>query len=351
MSDSHKFAERDREAAALFGKSAREVGVRRIIYLGGLGADDAALSSHLASRHEVGKILRSSGVEVIEFRAAMIIGSGSISFEMMRYLTERLPLMIAPRWVTTRSQPISVGDVLHYLASALDLPHGDSHIYEIGGADIVTYRDMMLRYARLRNLRRNVITVPLLTPRLSSYWVRLVTPISSRLAQPLILGLRNEVIVRNNAARRDFPEIVPIGFDAAVSRALDRYGASGPDTTWFDAFDVRALPGTFTGAREGMLIDRKERIAAATPRQVASVFTQLGGRRGWLYGNSLWQLRGLLDYAFGGNWFATRSTKPDRPAPWRCGRFLARRRFGTRSPFAAEGRNEAPRQSVARVRR
>ncbi|MFY9740095.1 MAG: SDR family oxidoreductase [Candidatus Cybelea sp.] len=300
MSDSHKFAERDREAAALFGKSAREVGVRRIIYLGGLGADDAALSSHLASRHEVGKILRSSGVEVIEFRAAMIIGSGSISFEMMRYLTERLPLMIAPRWVTTRSQPISVGDVLHYLASALDLPHGDSHIYEIGGADIVTYRDMMLRYARLRNLRRNVITVPLLTPRLSSYWVRLVTPISSRLAQPLILGLRNEVIVRNNAARRDFPEIVPIGFDAAVSRALDRYGASGPDTTWFDAFDVRALPGTFTGAREGMLIDRKERIAAATPRQVASVFTQLGGRRGWLYGNSLWQLRGLLDYAFGG---------------------------------------------------
>jgi uncharacterized protein YbjT (DUF2867 family) len=300
MSDSQRFAERDRDAAALFGKSAREVGVQRIIYLGGLGADDAALSHHLASRHEVGEVLRSSGVEVIEFRAAMIIGSGSISFEMLRYLTERLPLMIAPRWVTTRSQPISISDVLRYLVSALDLPNGDSRIYEIGGADIVTYRDMMLRYAHLRGLKRKVVIVPFFTPRLSSYWVHLVTPISGRLAQPLILGLRNEVIVRDSAARRDFPEIAPIGFDAAVSRALDRYRASGPDTTWFDAFDVRRLPATFTGAREGMLIDRKERIANATPHQVASVFTQLGGKRGWLYGNAFWQLRGLLDRAFGG---------------------------------------------------
>ncbi len=300
MSDSHRFAERDREAAALFGKSAREAGVQRIIYLGGLGADDALLSHHLASRHEVGDVLRSSGVEVIEFRAAMIIGSGSISFEMMRYLTERLPVMIAPQWVTTRSQPISVTDVLRYLVSALDLPHSDSRIYEIGGADIVTYRDMMLGYARLRDLRRKIVTVPLLTPRLSSYWVHLVTPISSRLAQPLILGLRNEVIVRDSTARRDFPEIVPIGFDASVSRALDRYGAGGPDTTWFDAFDVRTLPATFTGVREGMLIDRKERISTASPQQVASVFTQLGGKRGWLYGKALWQLRGLLDCAVGG---------------------------------------------------
>jgi uncharacterized protein YbjT (DUF2867 family) len=300
MSDSSRFAELDRGAAALFGKSAREAGARRMIYLGGLGADDASLSHHLASRHEVGNILRSSGVEVIEFRAAMIIGSGSISFEMMRYLTERLPLMIAPRWVTTRSQPISVADVLRYLVSALDCSHRDSRIYEIGGADIVTYRDMMLRYARLRDLRRKVVTVPFFTPRLSSYWVHLVTPISARLAQPLILGLRNEAIVRDNTARRDFPKIVPIGFDAAVSRALDRYRASGPDTTWFDAFAVRTLPSTFIGAREGMLLDSKERIADATPQQVASVFTQLGGRRGWLYGNALWKLRGLLDRAFGG---------------------------------------------------
>ncbi|HTA55191.1 MAG TPA: DUF2867 domain-containing protein [Candidatus Acidoferrales bacterium] len=292
MSDSHTFAERDREAAALFGKSAREVGVPRIIYLGGLGADGAALSRHLASRHEVGDVLRSYGGEVVEFRAAMIIGSGSISFEMLRYLTERLPLMIAPRWVTTRSQPISVVDVLRYLVSALDLPHAQSRIYEIGGADIVTYRDMMLRYARLRGLKRKVVTVPFFTPRLSSYWVHLVTPISSQLAQPLILGLGNEMIVRDDKARREFSEIVPIGFGAAVSRALDRYCASGSDTTWFDTFEVRTLPARFAGAREGMLIDRKERIADATPQRVASVFTQLGGKRGWPYGNALWRLRG-----------------------------------------------------------
>ena len=275
--------------------------MRRIVYLGGLGAgDEAELSSHLASRHEVGNVLRESGVEIVEFRAAVIIGSGSVSFEMMRYLTERLPVMIAPRWVTTRCQPIAVYDVLLYLVAALNLPHGDSRTYEIGGADIVTYRDMMLRYARLRNLKRKVVIVPFFTPRLSSYWVHLVTPISARLAQPLILGLRNEVVVRDDAASRDFPQIRPIGFDAAVSRALDRYRTVGPETTWFDAFDVRGLPPDFTGAREGMLIDRRERIARATPPQVASVFMQLGGARGWLYGDALWRLRGLMDRAIGG---------------------------------------------------
>jgi uncharacterized protein YbjT (DUF2867 family) len=300
MSDSQSFADRDRDAAALFGRCARQAGVRRIVYLGGLGADEADLSRHLESRHEVGRILRSSGVETIEFRAAMIIGSGSISFEMMRYLTERLPVMIAPRWVTTRSQPIAVADVLRYLVAALDLPAGDSRTYEIGGAEIVTYRSMMLRYARLRNLRRTIVIVPFFTPRLSSYWVHLVTPISARLAQPLILGLHNETIVRDNAARRDFPQIQPIGFDAALTHALNRYHTGGPETTWFDAFAVRNLPASFAGAREGMLIDRRQRIANATPQQVASVFTQLGGQRGWLFGNALWRLRGLLDRAVGG---------------------------------------------------
>jgi uncharacterized protein YbjT (DUF2867 family) len=300
MGDSSQFAERDWDAAALFGRCAREGGVGRIVYLGGLGADDATLSRHLASRHEVGAVLRASGVETIEFRAAIIIGAGSISFEMMRYLTDRLPVMIAPRWVTTRSQPIAVNDVLRYLVAVLDLPRGDSRIYEIGGADVVTYREMMLRYARLRNLRRTIVIVPFFTARLSSYWVHLVTPVPARLAQPLILGLHNEVIVRDSAARRDFPQVAPIDFATAVTAALDRYRTTGPETSWFDAFDVRGLPATFTGAREGMLIDRRERTANATPRQVASVFMQLGGMHGWLYGNALWELRGLLDRAIGG---------------------------------------------------
>ena len=300
MSDSRDFSERDREAAAIFGKAAREAGVSRIVYLGGLGSDKPDLSHHLRSRHEVGNVLRESGVPVVEFRAAMIIGSGSISFEMMRYLAERLPVMIAPRWVTTRSQPIAVRDVLSYLVAALDLPATESAIYEIGGADVMTYREMMLRYAALRNLKRRVVVVPFFTPRLSSYWVHLVTPVPARLAQPLILGLRNEVVVRDDAAKRDFPAIVPMGFDAAVLRALDRYRATGPETTWFDAFDLRKLPAEFFGVREGMLIDRRERVSSASADDVATVFTQLGGKRGWLYGDWLWRLRGLLDRLVGG---------------------------------------------------
>jgi len=300
MGDSDRFAELDHDAAARFGRIARECGVKRIVYLGGLGSDDADLSNHLRSRHEVGTTLRESGVETIEFRAAMIVGSGSISFEMLRYLTERLPVMIAPRWVTTRTQPVSIRDVLSYLIAALDLPAGESRVYEIGGADIVTYREMMLAYARIRGLQRKVIVVPFFTPRLSSYWVHLVTPVSASLAQPLILGLHNETIVQDGAAARDFPQIVPVGFDTAVLRALDRYRTAGPETTWFDAFDVRGLPTNFMGVREGMLLDRRERTTPASPHQVAAVFTQLGGKRGWLYGDWLWRIRGYMDRGVGG---------------------------------------------------
>ena len=261
MGGARDFAERDREAASRFEKIARQSGLRRIVYLGGLGRDGAELSHHLRSRHEVGDVLRSGGTQVVEFRAAMIIGSGSISFEMLRYLTERLPVMIAPRWVTTRAQPIAIGDVLRYLVAALQLPGSESVIlYEIGGADVLTYQDMMQRYARLRNLKRKVIVVPFFSPRLSSYWVHLVTPVSARLAQPLILGLYNEVVVRDDAAARDFPKIVPVGFETAVLRALDRYRTLGPETTWFDAFDVRKLPVEFSGVREGMQLIDLERV-------------------------------------------------------------------------------------------
>ncbi len=300
MSDSSTFAQRDRDAAMRFGAAARACGVRRIVYLGGLGDDGAALSHHLRSRHEVGEVFFFIVIDTIEFFSVIIVGSGSVSFEMMRYLTERLPVMIAPRWVTTQSQPIGIRDVLRYLIAALGLPVRPSIVYEIGGADVLTYRDMMLGYARLRGLHRNVIIVPFFTPRLSSYWVHLVTPISARLAQPLILGLQNEVVVRDGAARRDFPQIEPEGFDAAVSHALDRYRTGSPETTWFDAFDLRRLPRNFSGVREGMLIDRRERVANASPQQVATVFTQLGGKRGWLYGNFLWKVRGFLDRCVGG---------------------------------------------------
>jgi uncharacterized protein YbjT (DUF2867 family) len=298
--DRHDFTRSDRLAAERFGAAARAAGIGRIVFLGGLGVDDdAQLSRHLRSRHEVGDLLRASTVPVIEFRAAIIVGSGSVSFEMIRYLTERLPIMIAPRWVSTRCQPIGIRDVLAYLVAALDLPP-EPRILEIGGSDVLSYRDMMLRYAAVRGLARTLLVVPLFTPRLSSYWVHLVTPIPASIARALIDGLHNEVVVRDDAARRAFPAIVPVGYDEALRRALDRYLTSGPQTTWFDAYDVRTLPGEFAGLKQGMLIDRRERSTTSSPRDVFRVFAGLGGRRGWLYADRLWYLRGVLDRLVGG---------------------------------------------------
>lgn len=300
MSSTKAFADADREAARAFGEAARRAGVKRIIYLGGLGNAGDDLSKHLRSRQEVGDVLRESGVPTIEFRAAVIIGSGSISFEMMRYLTERLPVMIAPRWVMTRCQPIGIRDVLAYLVAALDLPAAANRVCEIGGADQLTYREMMLRYAAIRGLKRALVVVPFFTPKLSSYWVHIVTPIPAKLAQPLILGLHNEVVVRSDAARRDFPSIRPIGFDEAVRAALDRYRSVEVQTTWFDAFGRRTLPRDFTGVAEGMLVDVRMRHARASAEDLARVFSSLGGSRGWLVANGLWRVRGWLDRIVGG---------------------------------------------------
>jgi uncharacterized protein YbjT (DUF2867 family) len=296
------FAEVDRAIASTFADAARDAHVGRIVYLGGLGVEGENLSPHLRSRHEVGAVLRRSGVPVTEFRAAMIVGAGSASFEMMRYLTERLPIMVAPKWVATPCQPIAIRDVLAYLVAELARANfaGKDEIYEIGGADVLSYFEMMMGYAAIRDLRRKLVVVPFFTPRLSSGWVHLVTPIPSRIARPLIDGLRSPVVVRDDRALHDFPEIHPIGFEEAVRRALNRYSTVGPETTWFDAYDVRTLPGNFTGATDGMLIDRRERHTSASRGAVFSVFSQLGGRRGWLYADNLWALRGRLDRLVGG---------------------------------------------------
>lgn len=296
------FASSDREAARIFAEAARAAGVRRIVYLGGLGVAGDDLSKHLRSRHEVGAVLASSGVVVTEFRAAMIVGSGSISFEMLRYLTDRLPMMIAPKWVSTLGQPIAVNDVLAYLADELRIERTSGIVLEIGGADTLSYHDMMQQYARLRGLKeRHILVVPVMTPRLSSAWIHLVTPIPGWIARPLVDGLVNEVIVHDDRARTEFPHIVPMPFADAVRRALDRYASpAGLETTWFDAFDVRTLPGTFNGITEGMLIDRREQQTKASTGAVAAVFSRLGGKRGWLYADALWEMRGVLDRIVGG---------------------------------------------------
>lgn len=302
MGSGEKFSHRDQQAAENFGRAARSAGVNRIIYLGGLGDSDSDLSEHLRSRQNVGDVLRSSGVPVTEFRAGVIVGSGSISFEMIRYLTERLPVMICPQWVFTRIQPISVNDALSYLVDGLKTPESIDEIIEIGGADVITYGEMMLGYARARGLRRYLLPVPVLTPRLSSYWVHLVTPIPAAIARPLIDGVRNEVIVCDDKAHHLFPQIEPVTYQTAVQLALSKLNAREVETRWSDALassmsDIQ--PFVFE-QREGMMIERREREVNAPPADVYRAFARLGGQHGWVYLNWIWRLRGTLDRLVGG---------------------------------------------------
>jgi uncharacterized protein YbjT (DUF2867 family) len=220
MSGSKDFEREDRQAATNFAGAAKKVGVRRIIYLGGLGDDaDPKLSPHLRSRHEVGKILRDSGVETIEFRASLVIGTGSLSFDLLKALTDRLPVMICPRWLSTPTQPIAVDDVLAYLLAAKDMPSGQSRIFEIGGTDVVSYGDLIREYARQRGLRRWLISVPVLTPYLSSLWLALVTPTAFEIGRHLIEGLKNPTLVRDLKALDVF-SIRPMSIRQAIQKAL-----------------------------------------------------------------------------------------------------------------------------------
>jgi uncharacterized protein YbjT (DUF2867 family) len=219
MGSSGSFEDADRQAARNFGEAAKAAGVGRIIYLGGLGSTDEALSPHLRSRHEVGRILRESGVPVIEFRASIVIGAGSLSFEMIRSLVERLPVMITPKWVRVTAQPIAIDDVLAYLLAALTLPIAESRIYEIGGADQVSYADLMRSYARQRGIRLRMISVPVLTPYLSSLWLGLVTPLYARIGRKLIESIIHSTVVRDDAAQSTFA-VRPMGVEEAVRRAI-----------------------------------------------------------------------------------------------------------------------------------
>ncbi|MEO8196484.1 MAG: SDR family oxidoreductase [Thermoanaerobaculia bacterium] len=297
-----EFARRDREAAAAFGAAARSAGVGRIIYLGGLGDPATALSHHLRSRQDTGVALGEAGVPVTELRAGVIIGSGSLSFEMIRYLAERVPIMICPRWVFTRTQPIAIRNVLDYLVAVLGSSASTGTTIEIGGADIVTYGEMMTGYAEARGLRRWLLPVPVLTPRLSSLWVHLVTPIPAVIARPLVLGLKNEVVVRDATARRLFPEIEPIGFRAAVRLALAKLDAGEVETSWSDALvsSQGDRPIVRLENREGMILERREMRVAATPERVFAAVSRLGGRTGWLYMDWAWRVRGALDRLVGG---------------------------------------------------
>ncbi len=299
MGTTGSFEELDRQAAENFGVAARAAGVQRIIYLGGLG-EQPGLSAHLRSRQEVGDRLRAHGVPVIELRASIIIGSGSLSFEMIRALVERLPVMVMPRWVRVMAQPIAVTDVLAYLRAALSLEINDSVTIEIGGPDRVSYGELMREYARQRGLRRWMIPVPLLTPRLSSLWLGLVTPLYARVGRKLVDSLRHPTIVRDNSAQRLFP-IKPIGVREAIARALRNEDSSLAQTRWSDAVSAAAAPRQWGGTRFGnRLVDSRSARVAATPARVFAVVERIGGATGWHYANWLWTLRGWLDLPMGG---------------------------------------------------
>ncbi len=314
MESAGGFAAADREGAGNFARAARNAGVRRIIYLGGLGHGDA-LSTHLESRQEVGRILRDEGVPTLEFRAAVILGSGSLSFEMIRALVETLPVMITPRWVATLTQPIGIEDVIAYLAEAIDAPIGGSRVFEIGGPDRVSYGDLMREYARQRGLRRRFISVPVLSPRLSSLWLGLVTPVYARVGRALVESLRNETVVRDDAARTTFA-VRPRPMAVAMARALSNEDRAFAATRWSDALASSRSRPAWGGERFGTrLVDSRTVTVPVSPAQAFAPIRRIGGRAGWYFGPWLWRARGFLDLLVGGPGLRRGRRDPDRLVP------------------------------------
>jgi uncharacterized protein YbjT (DUF2867 family) len=294
------FEEADRTAARNFAQAAKAAGVQRIIYVGGLGSDDEALSPHLRSRQEVGRILRESGVPVLEFRASIVIGSGSLSFEMIRSLVERLPIMVTPRWVNVMAQPIAIDDLLDYLLAALRLPVCHYRVYEIGGADRVCYADIMREYSRQRGLRIRMLSVPVLTPYLSSLWLGLVTPVYARVGRQLIQSIIHPTVVRDAVALTTFP-VRPMGIEEAIRRALAREEREFVETRWSDALSSSSEPRAWGGVRFGTrLVDSRTVGVAASAAAAFAPIQRIGGDTGWYSWNWAWRLRGFLDLLAGG---------------------------------------------------
>ena len=300
MASARDFAKEECEGAKNFARAARDAGVRRIVYLGGLGASQE-LSPHLASRQEVGRLLRETGVLTIEFRASVILGSGSLSFELVRALVERLPVLLTPRWVSQRTQPIAIDDVIAYLVAAADVPLAESSVVEIGGRDRVSYLDVMREYAKQRGLRRTFVRVPLLTPWLSGRWLGLVTPVYARVGQKLIDGVRNETVVTSPRAAELFPHIEPRGMSEAIAQARSNEDREFAETRWSDARSsvgsARSWGGVSLGSRR---IDSRQVTVDRSPAAAFRPIERIGGAVGWYYGDWLWRLRGFLDLLVGG---------------------------------------------------
>jgi uncharacterized protein YbjT (DUF2867 family) len=317
MGSAGKFDELDRQGAANFAAAARAAGVKRIVYLGGLGEGDATLSTHLRSRHEVGEVLRrdAGDTAVLEFRASIVIGSGSASFEMIRGLVERLPVMVTPRWVSVLAQPIAIDDLLAYLVAALDLPLIGHRILEIGGHDVMSYRDIMREYARQRGLRRVMVPIPILTPHLSSLWLGLVTPLYARVGRRLIDSLRHPTVVHDQTAL-DLFHVRPRSVADAIAQALRNEDRESAQTSWTSAISAAGSTRSWGGTRFlNRLVDSRTLRVTGSPEAGFRAISRLGGRNGWHYGNWLWRVRGWLDLLAGGPGMRRGRRDPERLAP------------------------------------
>jgi uncharacterized protein YbjT (DUF2867 family) len=304
-----RYAEQDRELARSFAQAAEAAGLTRIVYLGGLGELGDGLSEHLASRREVERLLASGRTPLTVFRAAMIIGSGSASFEILRYLVERLPVMVTPRWVATESQPIAIRNVLDYLVDCLRVPETAGRTLDIGGPDVLSYRELMRIMAEARGLPpRLVIPVPVLTPQLSSLWIHLVTPISHRIARPLAEGLRNRVVCRDAEAQRLLPQRLR-GVREAIGAALDQLAHDAVETTWSMAGPI---PGDPDWAGGTLFSDRRELLIGAPPDVVFRAVCRIGGGHGYYAADWLWRLRGAIDRLLGGPGLRRGRRDPER---------------------------------------
>ena len=300
MSSEGSFEENDRKAAHNFGKIAKAAGVERIIYLGGLGNDDDDLSPHLRSRQEVGKILRQSGVPLLEFRASIVIGSGSLSFQLIRSLVERLPIMITPKWVQVSAQPIAIEDLIEYLEAALFVPDSGCRVYEIGGADQVSYADIMRIYGSCRNIGVRMIPVPFLSPHISSLWLGLITPLYARIGRKLIQSIVHPTVVCDESALKVF-NIQPMGVDDAIRRAIDNEDKEFAETRWSDSLSSSGKMFSWFGVSFGSrLVDSRTIKVNMPPKFIFKPIQRIGGNTGWYAWNWLWQLRGFLDLLVGG---------------------------------------------------
>lgn len=310
MTSEGDFAERDRRGAEHFGLAAKHAGVKHIVYLGGLQPDDDALASpHLASRAETGRVL-AEHVPTTELRAGPIIGSGSASFEMVRYLTERLPAMVAPKWINNLVQPIAVRDIMAYLLAAGE--HEPAGVVDVGGEQL-TFKDMMHGYASVRGLRRLILPVPVLAPKLAARWVGFVTPIPNRLAVPLVEGVVRPLVVKDGRARELFPEVQPIGYRRSVELALGKIGLGDIETRWSGSLgEGESLRLEDSG---GIIREIRRVRAECSANSLFRAFTSLGGARGYLTFNWAWKLRGMLDKLVGGPGLRRGRRHPDELLP------------------------------------